>query len=612
LRFDKETVIAVVLCAIFLMGWEPFCRKMGWIGTKKPVVAVKKAEQKVPVKAADAKEVKEQPGEKKESRIDDKLIRSAQNLTKGITRKIEGMLPFYEPDDPVLPQEKASPPNKKFPPQKLETKECIYEFSPQRGCITKITLKNFLNAEKTAPIVLDITQGFQPGALATSNGGKCVEILESSCPDQNTYRLVRQVQHPTAAGFKLIQTRVWKVAGDYMLDYDISAKLLPLEEGGKLPPLPQKGFSFGVYMGELPNWSQLSGDTVRTDSHEFVFRPKDGDLQKVEVSASDEKLHEAFKEPFLWGGMTNRYFAILLAPDHPGQFVYARLPLEKKSNYIASLMALYMPDLANDGSARVNHFRYYAGPKEAKYMEKFAPETKELIRYAWGPINSLAKGLLWILEILNKITDSYGWSIVILTLLVRTVFLPLTIRGNASMQKMAKVQPQIKELKEKYKDNPQIFNAKMLDLYKTEGINPLGGCLPILVQIPVFFALYAALEGALQLRQVPFLWSPDLAGPDTIFSFALPFRIFGISHFHLNPLALTMTALMVVQQHIVPNSMEPAQRKMMALMPVFMLLFLYELPSGLTLYWTVSNIFSILQMLWQQRQSKIASAAAGA
>jgi YidC/Oxa1 family membrane protein insertase len=163
------------------------------------------------------------------------------------------------------------------------------------------------------------------------------------------------------------------------------------------------------------------------------------------------------------------------------------------------------------------------------------------------------------------------------------------------MKRMQTLQPKIKEIRDQYKDNPQLMNSKVMELYKSEKVNPLGGCLPILLQIPVFFALYATLDGAVELRQVPFLWAADLARPDTIAHiFSLP----------INPLIIVMCGLMLVQQKLTPSAMDPMQQKMMLLMPVFMLVFLYSLPSGLTLYWTVSQIFSILQLLVQNKTNK--------
>jgi YidC/Oxa1 family membrane protein insertase len=219
---------------------------------------------------------------------------------------------------------------------------------------------------------------------------------------------------------------------------------------------------------------------------------------------------------------------------------------------------------------------------------------------AWGPLDWLAKFMLVALIMLKSFCGSYGWSIIVLTIIVRVVFWPVTQKANNSMKKMQKLQPKVAEIKEKFKDNPQQMNAKVMELYKIEKVNPLGGCLPILLQIPVFFALYATLDGAVELRQVSFLWAADLSRPDTIAV------IFGVP---LNPLVLVMTALMVLQQKMTPAPADPMQQKMMMFMPVVMLFVLYSLPSGLTLYWTVSQVFSILQLYMTQKMGKVQPAA---
>ena len=146
--------------------------------------------------------------------------------------------------------------------------------------------------------------------------------------------------------------------------------------------------------------------------------------------------------------------------------------------------------------------------------------------------------------------------------------------------------------KEKYKDNPQLFNQKMMELYRQEKVNPMGGCLPMLLQFPVFIALYSTLEAAVELRNVPFLWAKDLSQPDAIGPV--------IMGYSLHPLILISTGLMVLQMKLTPQTGEPMQRKMMMFMPLIMLIFFYNFPSGLALYWTVNNVLSILQMKFSQ------------
>ena len=207
---------------------------------------------------------------------------------------------------------------------------------------------------------------------------------------------------------------------------------------------------------------------------------------------------------------------------------------------------------------------------------------------AFTSLETIAQWLLYFLIFLKGIVGNYGWAIILLTVIVKLVFWPVTHKSNVSMKKMQKIQPMVKELREKYKDNKQIMNTKMMELYKKERVNPLGGCLPILVQIPVFFALYWTLDGAIELRHSSFLWATDLTQSDTIG------HIFGLP---INPFAIAMSLTMVLQQKLTPTATDPMQAKMMMLMPVIMLIFLYNLPSGLTLYWTVSQIISIIQLM---------------
>ena len=310
-----------------------------------------------------------------------------------------------------------------------------------------------------------------------------------------------------------------------------------------------------------------------------------------------------------WAAVGNKYFCMILdGGKTPYSLVRARFYTGsgKESVPRISVNASLPAEVLAPGSSKSFSFAFYSGPKILHLLDEFDPSTGRVMHLAWGPLNYLARFMLWILVKFHALTGNYGWSIILLTLLVRILFYPVTARGNASMKKMQSIQPKIKELREKYKDNPQLMNTKMMELYRTEGVNPFGGCLPILLQIPVFFALYATLEGAVELRQSSFLWCHDLAAADTVarvnlYFFTLP----------INPLVLAMTGLMVLQ-HMTPMSMDPMQKKMMLMMPFIMLFFFYDLPSGLTLYWTVSNIFSIIQLRLQQRARKSNDAAGAA
>ena len=222
----------------------------------------------------------------------------------------------------------------------------------------------------------------------------------------------------------------------------------------------------------------------------------------------------------------------------------------------------------------------FAGPKEQHRLETLDETLKLTVDYGW--LTAIAAPLFWVLEWLHKMVGNWGWSIILLTILIKLVFYPLSVASYRSMAHMRKMQPRMAALKERFGSDKQKLNQAMMELYKTEKINPLGGCLPILVQIPVFIALYWVLLESVELRQAPFaLWLKDLSAPDP---------------FYVLPVLMGLT--MLAQQWLNPQPVDPLQKKLMYALPVvFTGMFLF-FPSGLVLYWVVQNILSVAQQ-WQ-------------
>ncbi len=231
--------------------------------------------------------------------------------------------------------------------------------------------------------------------------------------------------------------------------------------------------------------------------------------------------------------------------------------------------------------------RFYAGPKDQRQLEKIAPNLNLTVDY--GFLWWLAVPLFYILDWFHSFVGNWGLSIILLTLLVKLVLYPLSAASYRSMANMRRVGPQMKRLQERYSDDRQKLSQEMMALYKKEGVNPLGGCLPMLLPMPIFLALYWVLFESVELRQAPFmLWIDDLAAMDPYF--VLP---------------LLMGASMFIQQLLSPAVGDPMQVRMMRLMPVmFTVLFLF-FPSGLVLYWLVNNVLSIAQQWWIMRQADL-------
>ena len=210
--------------------------------------------------------------------------------------------------------------------------------------------------------------------------------------------------------------------------------------------------------------------------------------------------------------------------------------------------------------------------------------------------------MLWLMNFLYRFIPNYGVAIIILTILTKVVLWPLGSKSYKSMSEMKKIQPLMKEIREKYKNDKKKMNEEVMGLYRTYKINPLGGCLPMVVQIPVFFALYRMLYQSIELRHAPFfLWINDLSAPDRLFhfSFKVPFMQ---PPYGIPVLTVIMGVTMLLQQKMSPPMGDPAQAKMMMLMPLIFTVIFVNFPAGLVLYWLVNNILSIAQQYYIQKK----------
>ena len=241
------------------------------------------------------------------------------------------------------------------------------------------------------------------------------------------------------------------------------------------------------------------------------------------------------------------------------------------------------------GSADLRSFELYAGPKEYKTVRELS-NSRELVMGFGAVFGIFSKILLRSMNAVHAMGASYGWSIIIITIIIKMLFWPLTRASTRSMKRMSLLQPQMKELQTKYKDDPQKMNKKLMEFMKENKVNPMGGCLPMLLQMPVFIGFFYMIKSAVELRGESFLWACDLSRSDTIF------YIPGFD-FPVNPMPLLMGATMFFQARMTPPApgVDPMQANIMRYMPMIFVVFLYNFSSGLTLYWTVSNILTIIQ-----------------
>jgi YidC/Oxa1 family membrane protein insertase len=300
-----------------------------------------------------------------------------------------------------------------------------------------------------------------------------------------------------------------------------------------------------------------------------ILHPKDGAIGCDLIVDREQEPYEKPETPATWSQAA--------IPSRVGAAVYfAERPLSAGANYR-------------------REYSYYVGPKEVSSIAPLGLQKKNIMDF--GMFRWFCEILLWSLNKLYWLIPNYGVAIILLTLIVRILFWPLTHKGTESMKRLQELQPQIKELQAKYKDKPQTLHAETMALYKTHKVNPLGGCLPMLVQIPVFFALFSILRSAVELRFAPFLWVQDLSSAENLFPGLLPIQI--------NLLPFLMAATQIWQTKLTPATGDPLQQKMMLwMMPIMMLMFLYTMPSGLVLYWTANQTMMIIQLMWQHRSKK--------
>jgi YidC/Oxa1 family membrane protein insertase len=286
-----------------------------------------------------------------------------------------------------------------------------------------------------------------------------------------------------------------------------------------------------------------------------------------------------------------------------GYFISAVLPKEKnQGNFIGRLLpsgaidATYIEPAITIRPLEtiVSQFMLYMGPKDVNILKQAGGNLDRAINF--GFVDIIARPLHYTLRLFNKYVHNYGVSIIILTILIKILFWPLTHKSFKSMKEMQKIQPLMAKIREKYKNNKEQMQRELMGLYKTYKINPMGGCLPIVIQLPVFFALFRILGNSIELRHAPFmLWITDLSAPDRLFNFDISYIPFMAKPYGIPVLTLLMGASMFLQQKMTPTPGDPAQAKVMMLLPIIFTVMFVNFPSGLVLYWLINNLLSIGQ-----------------
>ncbi|MDR3338018.1 MAG: membrane protein insertase YidC [Treponema sp.] len=398
---------------------------------------------------------------------------------------------------------------------------------------------------------------------------------------------------------------------EYMFELTVT-----LDGDYSIPPLNFSGVAYTLCFGPQigPRFDTLDG---RYDYRRY-YTYANGKRKEEKIK---ENAQSIITSRVSWAAIAGKYFTFIAVPDATQ---YELAFSAKAEPGISAASRFYMTRPALAASKTTDTYRFYMGPKSQGALAAYDTGTNsfnlrdmDLAKAAStsGILSPVEAVLKWFLSLFYKIVPNYGVAIMLLTLLVKALLFPLTKKGSEATLRMQKLSPKIKEIQEKYKDKPQQMNAKMAELYKEEGYNPMSGCFPLLIQFPIFIAMYNLFNNHFDLRGAMFIpgWIPDLSVPESVFSFAphkLPFL--GWSDLRLLPFIYVGSQLLMGKVTQTPDQQGNSQMKMMLyVMPLMFFFILYNVPSGLTVYWIMTNFLSLVQQLAINKYLKKKKAAMG-
>ena len=470
----------------------------------------------------------------------------------------------------------------------VQTDLLIAEIDPVGGTLTSLRLKEFPVAvdQPDVPIELlgeELTELHIAQAGLIDTDRRAPNHTTSYAYEQAFYELPAGADRLTVpltwrddAGLEVVQSWTFH-RDDYVIEhrFEILNRGQTAWEGSRYLRLQRTLSSDGNGM-TFTNPERISYNGAAVYSEEDKF-------QKLKFDDFDE---QQYRNTITggWAGMVQHYFLSAWIPpaDEAHQYTTRLIDRQTPNRYAVTLTSTPV-SVSPGGEARFTS-RLYAGPKQQNRLDAIAPGLSLTVDY--GIFTVFSKPLFWLLDHIQDFVKNWGVAIILLTLLIKLAFYKLTQAQFRSMGKLRKLQPRIQQLKERYGDDRQKFGQAMMDIYKKEKVNPLGGCLPILVQIPIFIALYWVLLESVELRQASFLWVPDLSQPDPLFI-----------------LPVVNGAFMIITQRLTPVAgMDPMQRRIMQYLPVaFAVLFAF-FPAGLVLYWAANSGISLLQQWYILRQ----------
>ncbi len=558
---DRTAWIAVIFCIVALVVWE---------------VYISRAPAPVPVRAS-----------------------ASPAATAGISPTVAPEIPSPSPAPSPTPNEPASAPSP-FAEKNvtLSNSDLQLLLTNRGGGIAEAVLPRH-KAENGGPVKLGNWGQLPIGAIVEKPAAPLLEEF-SIRPTKESVEFERALANGVTLRKKFTLVTQPNEKDNYLVRLEVSFQNAGSARYSNAGYFVALGAMAPIHRNDLPNYTRVTwcieGKTKSTDvnwfapqSYPFGLGQKRGPEQFFEQPVANAE----------WAGVSNQFFCILMTPltSKADRVWSTRFEVGKKENGepdygIAG--ALGMPGFQlQPGKTEKIDFQLYIGPKLYHRLAQLTHDEAEIMDF--GMWKLVSEALLNMMNLIHRFVGNYAVAILILTAIIKLILWPLQTKANKSMRRMASLSPKMQELREKYKDDPTKMNQEVMKLYKDYGVNPVSGCLPMLIQIPIFFGLFTMLRQAVELRNASFLWVSDLSQPDTVAH--LP----GLG-WPINILPLIMAATSFWMTHITPKSGDATQQRVMMFMPLIFVVFCYNFAAALALYYTTQNLFTILQLYQNRKQ----------
>jgi len=485
----------------------------------------------------------------------------------------------------------------------LENEKVQMEFSNYGGGLKKYTIKNYETWDNKPLQLVDWKKGKELHLLFTSREGRLINtkdlVFESEYPEwkkvelgsDTTFKLIYTLNITPDGSEKISKTYTF-FRNQYEFDVEYEFKN------------PVKFISDNKY--QVVWESSLNMTEFRSDqevTYEEAFAYMGGELETLDANTENEEFKGDFNGTTDYVSLRTKYFGLFIIPKDrkgDGAYLYGTMELLKDKGSRENYSVAVKMEIKNDALEK-SSFMILLTPLDYNILKSYEIDLEKTLRFSLDfmvrPIAQYV--ILPVLFFMHSVIPSWGIVIMLFALIMKIVLNPLTKTQMNSMKKMSQINPKITAIREKHKDDPVKANQQIMKIYKDEKINPAGGCLPMLIQLPILYALFGVFNSTIELRQAGFLWIKDLAAPDVILQLPFKLPIFGIDQ--ISGLALLMGITMFIQQKMTVT--DPKQKALVYIMPVMLTLLFFSFPAGLNLYYFMFNVFTILYQWWTNKKN---------